>query len=260
LPPPPPPSVSEALNTNALYIENGKIISNADAKKIDPHSISGINVLNSEAAIKKYGDKAKNGAVELTMKKHTEIPSNVLILVDGKETAKAQMNDINPTNIESINVLKDETAIKKYGDKGKNGVIEINTKVKSEINTKVNDEIKINVEKESSKDSVPGKLFTKVENEAEFPGGNIAWLKYILIQLNKHQSEFTDKDYGTCTVKFIVNTDGTVSNAEPTTMQGTKLADFAVNALKDGPKWIPAKQNDHIVASYRLIPVTLAKN
>ena len=38
--------------------------------------------------------------------------------------------DLNPNEIESINVLKGEAAIKKYGDKGKDGVIEITTKKK----------------------------------------------------------------------------------------------------------------------------------
>ena len=68
---------------------------------------------------------------------------------------------------------------------------------------------------------------------------------------------FTEKDYGTCVLKFIVNTDGTVSNVEATTMKGTNLAKISVNAIKNGPKWIPASQNGHTVAAYRLQPVTL---
>ncbi len=32
---------------------------------------------------------------------------------------------LKPDNVESINVLKGKTAIEKYGEKGKNGVIEI---------------------------------------------------------------------------------------------------------------------------------------
>ncbi len=38
------------------------------------------------------------------------------------------MESISPEEIESINVLKGENAIKKYGEKGKDGVIIINTK------------------------------------------------------------------------------------------------------------------------------------
>lgn len=53
-----------------------------------------------------------------------------LIVIDGKEKPKADMDNLGlePEDIESINVLKDKTATEKYGEKGKNGVIEITTK------------------------------------------------------------------------------------------------------------------------------------
>jgi protein TonB len=41
-------------------------------------------------------------------------------------------------------------------------------------------------------------------------------------------------------------------------MKGTQLAKIAVGAIRTGPKWIPASQNGHIVASYRLQTVTLS--
>ncbi|RYY06034.1 MAG: TonB family protein [Sphingobacteriaceae bacterium] len=52
-----------------------------------------------------------------------------LIIIDGVEAKGTDpLNNINPNNIESISVLKDNSAITKYGDKGKDGVIEITTK------------------------------------------------------------------------------------------------------------------------------------
>ena len=53
-----------------------------------------------------------------------------LIIVDGKEMPYKTMEDLDPNKIESMNVLKGESAEKKYGDKAKNGVIEITTKKK----------------------------------------------------------------------------------------------------------------------------------
>jgi hypothetical protein len=38
------------------------------------------------------------------------------------------MEAIDPNTIESIFILKDEKAIEKYGDEGKNGVVEIKIK------------------------------------------------------------------------------------------------------------------------------------
>tara|TARA_R110002050_G_scaffold92269_1_gene193120 strand:+ start:11403 stop:12734 length:1332 start_codon:yes stop_codon:yes gene_type:complete len=59
-----------------------------------------------------------------------EVP---LILLDSKEISNNELEKLNPENFKSINVLKDEKAIEKYGDKGKNGVIEITTKANSKF-------------------------------------------------------------------------------------------------------------------------------
>jgi TonB-dependent SusC/RagA subfamily outer membrane receptor len=58
----------------------------------------------------------------------TELPKDVVYIIDGKEMESGSMKDIDPNTIKSINVLKGETALKLYGEKGKNGVIEITTK------------------------------------------------------------------------------------------------------------------------------------
>ena len=57
-----------------------------------------------------------------------------LYIIDGKEYegSKTDLTTIlKPTDIESIHVLKDEAAVKAYGDKGKNGVIIVKTKKKN---------------------------------------------------------------------------------------------------------------------------------
>lgn len=101
------------------------------------------------------------------------------------------------------------------------------------------------------------KIFTKVEKEAEFPGGAKAWAKYVSEAIQRQLSEFTESDYGTCVVKFVVDKTGKVSDVTATTMQGTKLAEIAVNAIRKGPRWVPAQQNGRYVNAYRLQPVTL---
>jgi hypothetical protein len=63
-----------------------------------------------------------------TQKKSSE--SKPLYLVDGKEVTEKIIAEIKPDDVESINVLKDLSATKKYGEKGKNGVIEIFLKKK----------------------------------------------------------------------------------------------------------------------------------
>ncbi len=102
-----------------------------------------------------------------------------------------------------------------------------------------------------------GKVYIKVENEASFPGGLPAWSKYISRAITDSIEKFTQADYGTCVVRFIVNVDGSVSDVAATTMKGTELAKVSINAIKNGPKWIPASQNGQTVAAYRLQPITL---
>ena len=53
---------------------------------------------------------------------------DALIIVDGKEMSNTELEDIDPSNIEKMEVFKGEKAIEKYGEKAKDGVIIITTK------------------------------------------------------------------------------------------------------------------------------------
>lgn len=55
---------------------------------------------------------------------------NPLYIVEGKETTEQFIRDLKPEDVDSITVLKDKSAVDKYGEKGKNGVIEIKLKEK----------------------------------------------------------------------------------------------------------------------------------
>ncbi len=140
----------------------------------------------------------------------------------------------------------DETsAINKYGDKGKYGVVEIVSK--ADLLPPVSEPVTIKSDK----------VFTKLETPAKFPGGDIAWVKYITkVTQSNINSLLNDRSKGTCIVKFIVDIDGSISNVETVTLNGTKLAELAIDAIKKGPRWIPGMQNGHIVASYKEQPVT----
>ncbi len=102
-----------------------------------------------------------------------------------------------------------------------------------------------------------GRVMSKVEKEAQFPGGIPAWKAYIAKAFKNYLNEFRESDYGTCQIRFIVHTDGSISDIEVLTMKNTRLAEVAVNALRQGPKWIPAKVNGKPVNAYWVQPVTL---
>lgn len=139
---------------NPLYVIDG--VEQKDSlyvKTLSPESINAINILKDEAAVKKYGEKAKNGVIEITLKEEgssvkkagqtQKSGSNIiirsigsydkitaLIVVDGKIMDTGfKIESITP-EIESVTVFKDSANVKQYGERGKNGVILITLKKK----------------------------------------------------------------------------------------------------------------------------------
>lgn len=123
-----------------LYIVDGKETDAATMKGFDQKLITTVDVMKGQKAIDTYGDKAKNGVVKISTTKFgnrapgekviikNTNPGKPLIYVDGKQITQEEMNLLKPNDIESVNVLKGETATKKYGNKGSDGVIEISMK------------------------------------------------------------------------------------------------------------------------------------
>ena len=116
-----------------LIIVDKKEMSKDDFAKLPSEEITHIYVLKpeSQAAIEVYGEKGKNGVIEVTTKNATTASTHdPLIIVDKKEVTKEEYEKIAPEKIDHIDVLKPESQAAKelYGDKGKNGVIVITTK------------------------------------------------------------------------------------------------------------------------------------
>lgn len=97
------------------------------------------------------------------------------------------------------------------------------------------------------------------EIQASFPGGNAAWQKYLTRKISSQLDDPDDNDFGTVSVRFVVDTNGRVSNVTALNMINTILAEIAVNAIRKGPDWLPAKQNGQFVKAYRTQPITLAR-
>ena len=68
------------------------------------------------------------GEVRFRIRNEKNGAEKPLIFIDGVEQIReGALEKINPNTIESISVLKDESAKSLYGEKGKNGVILITT-------------------------------------------------------------------------------------------------------------------------------------
>ncbi|RYY44095.1 MAG: hypothetical protein EOO06_18710 [Chitinophagaceae bacterium] len=102
------------------------------------------------------------------------------------------------------------------------------------------------------------KIFTKVEIEAEFPGGASAWTKFVRNNINADVPVDNEAPEGTYSVivRFIVSKDGSISDVVAETKHGYGMEAEAIRAIKKGPKWTPAQQNGRYVNAYRRQPIT----
>ena len=149
-----------------LVIINGKESDREVVNALNPERIESVSVIGPEKAIKIYGEKAKDGVMDIKLYSEKKFaPRKIeieginktrldalnsgakswgatfrsadggkpLVIIDGKEaTGDDPLANISPDRIRSISVLKDKTALAAYGDKGKNGVVEVNLLVKEE--------------------------------------------------------------------------------------------------------------------------------
>lgn len=114
---------NNSLNKPYVLVD-GINIGTGDLDNIDPEIIQSVNVIKGSKAISIYGNDAKDGVIVVNTKK-----ANPLIVIDGKIAEyDNEFKNLAPNDIQTINVIKDDKAIKLYGDKGKKGVIEVTTK------------------------------------------------------------------------------------------------------------------------------------
>ncbi|RXK58811.1 hypothetical protein ESA94_15585 [Lacibacter luteus] len=172
--------------------------------------------------------------------------NNHLIIINGKKSTR-KMTDSLLITAKTVTVIpkNNKDAITKYGSEAKDGVIIFEDAVITEKNT---------IEQpQQAKDTLPKNtnsipegtpIFTKAEIMPQFPGGELAWNRYMekVIRENIDALTAEGKD-GLCEVEFIVTPDGFVSKVKAKTMQNTKLAEVLIEAIKKGPKWVPAIQN-----------------
>ena len=180
--------------------------------------------------------RRKNESVNLIMKV-TKDSADMVYLLNGKKISQIEGSKILSTSKNDIQVYDEKAAFKTFGIKTKNGLINILTKNETQLIDKV---------------------FTQVEMEAKFPGGEYEWGSFLRKNLNANIASDEGFKPGTYkfVFKFIVAEDGSLSDFSTENYSDSKTAKHCIEVLKNGPKWIPAKQNGHIVAAYRKQPIT----
>lgn len=150
----------------ALYVIDGVEATEKEFKTVNPNNIESVDVIKDASATRTYGEKGKNGVIAIktkggekaccvdgtcecgekcakatagdnisalaktfdAMRSDYSTIVSPLYIIDGVVADNTAFKAINPDKIMSIDVLKDASATKIYGDKGKNGVIIIKTK------------------------------------------------------------------------------------------------------------------------------------
>ena len=114
-----------------LIIVDGKESSNEEMALIKSEDVASVYVFEpgSEVA-KSYGEKGSKGVIKVTTKSaNVTIVSDPLVIVDGKEISKKELEKINPNDIAHMEVIKNGSkAAEQWGSKGLNGVIIVTTK------------------------------------------------------------------------------------------------------------------------------------
>jgi hypothetical protein len=101
--------------------------------------------------------------------------------------------------------------------------------------------------------------FTRVEHPPEFPGGEKAWDKYIRDFCDQHRDLIKKKGPADVMVQFTVHLKGQLVHVGVVSNTGDKqLSALAMQAIQDGPAWIPAIQNGRTVVCYKLQLIKLS--
>ncbi|NCB08808.1 MAG: hypothetical protein EOM73_11650 [Bacteroidia bacterium] len=113
-------------------------------------------------------------------------------MIDGKEY-HGDINDIDPDTFDSVTVLKGENATAKYGEKGKNGVIELTSKKRGntdqinsilELRKFIAERIKYPVKAQQNGEQATVRLYVKMGKTCEVvakPNGEVPNLDEIVV-------------------------------------------------------------------------------
>ena len=135
---------SAADYADVLILVDGQEVTSEILQALNPERIQSISVLKepSDIIAKYTTDKSKKSVMLVTLKKEEPKPlagtvftirvsdnaSKAQVVIDDVMVDEAKLKSLSPDQIESITVLKPETAVAIYGEAGKDGVIVVRTK------------------------------------------------------------------------------------------------------------------------------------
>ena len=99
------------------------------------------------------------------------------------------------------------------------------------------------------------KIYDVVEIPPSFPGGQAALLAWIASHVNYPQKAMESRIEGRIIVGFVIECDGSVSQAKIIRSVDPLLDDEAIRVVMGMPKWTPGRQNGKNVRVKYNVPV-----
>ena len=200
-----------------------------------------------------------------------------LLVIDGKVATREQLQAMDQKTIDHINVVKTSEGNKDlrrvYGDKfnadTSNGIIFIITKEYAKSDERKKDYVvvvkKSDNEAAATDTSTPNltetdKTFDVVEQMPEFPGGTSELMKFLSMNIKYPEAAEKAGLQGRVVVTFIVEKDGTVSNAKVVKSVSEELDAEALRVINAMPKWKPGMQKGQPVRVKYTIPISFRLN
>ena len=115
---------------------------------------------------------------------------------------------------------------------------------------------KITAERSAPKKVFKGKVYEIVEDMPTFPGGVTELMKWLDSHVRYPTAAIRDGIQGRVFVSFIVEPNGSVSNAKLVRRVDPRLDQEALRVVAEMPKWIPGKQHGAAVRVKYNVPVT----
>ena len=106
----------------------------------------------------------------------------------------------------------------------------------------------------SSEDSSKPQIFTQVEVNPEFPGGEEALFKFLGVNTKYPRKAKKKGKEGIVYVQFVVEVDGSIGDIEILRSVHKLLDEEAVRVIRSMPRWEPGKQRGEDVRVYYKLP------
>ena len=108
------------------------------------------------------------------------------------------------------------------------------------------------ISKEASDDDG---LFIDYFENAQFPGGDEACMKWLQEHIKYPEGYTSNQPQGKVVVSFIVEKDGSLDSIKVMKSPDPLLSEEAIRVVKEMPKWVPARYYGKVIRSRFLLPV-----